>query len=168
MGREIWRSFPIRSDPHWLAEVTSGGPEFWKSWEESVDSLAHFSLTFMMPAFHRKRVKILGGLCELLLFISEGVVKFSTDTGIICDPIYIGKTARAMVLEMKTNPSRFKGSRVLFIHTGKYSYHVCHFKLYLHFIFCRSIVVHFLHSDVNMSLYIKCVQCKSTAYFAIL
>ena len=68
----------------------------------------------------------------LLYQFAEYVVKLSTETGIMCDPFYIVKTARAMMLEMKRNPGRFKGSRILFIHTGKNSHlfvEYCHREL---------------------------------------
>lgn len=39
-------------------------------------------------------------------------------TGIFLDPTYTGKAALGMVKEIKRNPSRFKGNRILFLHTG--------------------------------------------------
>jgi len=39
-------------------------------------------------------------------------------TGIILDPVYTSKAARALVSELQLNRNRFKGNRVLFIHTG--------------------------------------------------
>merc|ERR1719402_11703 len=39
-------------------------------------------------------------------------------TGIFLDPVYTGKASRGMVEEMKKNPGRFKGKKVLFLHTG--------------------------------------------------
>ena len=51
-------------------------------------------------------------------FILELIKETSHATGIILDPTYTGKTALALVTEMQTNPQRFKGQRLLFIHTG--------------------------------------------------
>ncbi|XP_077987678.1 uncharacterized protein LOC144442256 isoform X1 [Glandiceps talaboti] len=42
----------------------------------------------------------------------------ANSTGIVLDPVYTGKAARGVVEEMKNNPSRFKGKKVLFVHTG--------------------------------------------------
>ena len=35
------------------------------------------------------------------------------------DPVYNIKAIRGMIHEMKNNPGRFKGHRILYIHTGK-------------------------------------------------
>ena len=39
-------------------------------------------------------------------------------TGIILDSVYTAKAARGMVEEINKNPARFKGNKILFIHTG--------------------------------------------------
>lgn len=39
-------------------------------------------------------------------------------SGIILDPVYTGKAYKGLVNELKTNRERFRGNRVLFIHTG--------------------------------------------------
>ncbi|XP_025079618.1 LOW QUALITY PROTEIN: bifunctional D-cysteine desulfhydrase/1-aminocyclopropane-1-carboxylate deaminase, mitochondrial-like [Pomacea canaliculata] len=51
---------------------------------------------------------------EELNFISQ----VAGSTGIFLDPTYTGKAALGMVKEIKRNPSRFKGNRILFLHTG--------------------------------------------------
>ncbi|XP_076435686.1 uncharacterized protein LOC143275442 [Babylonia areolata] len=51
---------------------------------------------------------------EELDFIQRVMV----ETSVPLDPNYTGKAAFSMVKEMQTNPSAFKGRRVLFIHTG--------------------------------------------------
>ncbi|KXJ18141.1 putative D-cysteine desulfhydrase 1, mitochondrial [Exaiptasia diaphana] len=48
----------------------------------------------------------------------ELIVRISSLTGIVLDPVYTIKSVRGMLSEMNANPSRFKGSRVLYIHTG--------------------------------------------------
>ncbi|EDO45249.1 predicted protein [Nematostella vectensis] len=48
----------------------------------------------------------------------EDIVRISSTTGIMLDPVYTIKSVRGMLAEMKNNPSRFKGKRVLYIHTG--------------------------------------------------
>lgn len=39
-------------------------------------------------------------------------------TGIYCDPVYVGKALKGLITELQNNPGRFKGKRILFIHTG--------------------------------------------------
>ncbi|XP_060563032.1 uncharacterized protein LOC132722540 [Ruditapes philippinarum] len=51
---------------------------------------------------------------EVLNFIT----RVSSTTGILLDPYYTGKGALGMIGELENNPSRFKGKRILFIHTG--------------------------------------------------
>ncbi|XP_013388986.1 bifunctional D-cysteine desulfhydrase/1-aminocyclopropane-1-carboxylate deaminase, mitochondrial-like [Lingula anatina] len=50
---------------------------------------------------------------ELDYFIQVGI-----DTGVIVDPTYTGKAVKFLVQEMNNHPDRFKGRRVLFLHTG--------------------------------------------------
>ena len=47
-----------------------------------------------------------------------GILKISVESGIILDRVYTGKAVLGMVKEMQNNPGRFKGSRILFVHTG--------------------------------------------------
>ena len=42
----------------------------------------------------------------------------ASSTGVIFDPAFTMKVFRGMTCEMEKNPDRFKGRRVLFIHTG--------------------------------------------------
>ena len=51
--------------------------------------------------------------------ILDFVLDVAAKTGIILDPVYTGKTAMGLVHELNHNRSRFKGNRILFIHTGK-------------------------------------------------
>ena len=55
--------------------------------------------------------------------MTEFIRQVATQTAINLDPVYSGKTALAMVREMATNPSAFKGRRVLFLHTGSFDWH---------------------------------------------
>lgn len=48
----------------------------------------------------------------------EDIIQISTTTGIMVDPVYNIKAVRGMLTEMKNNPRRFKGQRILYIHTG--------------------------------------------------
>ncbi|XP_013407843.1 putative D-cysteine desulfhydrase 1, mitochondrial [Lingula anatina] len=50
---------------------------------------------------------------DLDYFIQVGI-----DTGVIVDPTYTGKAVKFLVQEMNNHPDRFKGRRVLFLHTG--------------------------------------------------
>ena len=45
-------------------------------------------------------------------------MEISRSTGILVDPVYNIKAVRGMLSEMKNNPGRFKGRRILYIHTG--------------------------------------------------
>lgn len=60
----------------------------------------------------------------LSLFISISSVEFimniGATTGVVLDPTYTGKAVRGLVSELNNNPSRFKGNKILFIHTGKW------------------------------------------------
>ena len=40
-------------------------------------------------------------------------------TGLSLDPDFTAKAVRGMLGEMKNNPTRFQGRRVLFLHTGE-------------------------------------------------
>ena len=51
---------------------------------------------------------------------AENILEISTTTGIMVDPVYNIKAIRGMLHEMKNNPGRFKGHRILYIHTGKW------------------------------------------------
>lgn len=42
----------------------------------------------------------------------------ASTTGILLDPVYTVKAVRGMLEEMAHHPERFKGRRVLFVHTG--------------------------------------------------
>ena len=58
------------------------------------------------------------------IFVSvheEDIVEISRTTGIMVDPVYNVKSIRRMLHEMNTNPGRFKGHRILYIHTGEYN-----------------------------------------------
>ncbi|XP_022788903.1 bifunctional D-cysteine desulfhydrase/1-aminocyclopropane-1-carboxylate deaminase, mitochondrial-like isoform X2 [Stylophora pistillata] len=48
----------------------------------------------------------------------EYILEISSSTGVLLDPVYNIKTVRGMLAEMTNNPKRFKGNRILFIHTG--------------------------------------------------
>ena len=47
------------------------------------------------------------------------IVEVAKTTGIILDPTYTGKCVNGLVKAIKNNRSRFKGRRILYIHTGK-------------------------------------------------
>ncbi|EDO38385.1 predicted protein [Nematostella vectensis] len=48
----------------------------------------------------------------------EHVIEIGCTTGITVDPVYTVKSVRGMLAEMRDNPSRFKGKKVLYMHTG--------------------------------------------------
>lgn len=55
----------------------------------------------------------------LLLTVVDFIIEVSKTTGIILDPTYSGKAVYGFVQELNKNPKRFKGNRILYIHTGK-------------------------------------------------
>ena len=58
--------------------------------------------------------------------IAENIIEISRTTGILVDPVYNIKAIRGMLTEMKNNPGRFKGKRILYIHTGTIFHHYIH------------------------------------------
>ena len=59
-------------------------------------------------------------LFSLFCFLLTGmVVDVSAATGVMLDPVYTVKAVHGMLSEMRNNPSRFRGRRVLYIHTGE-------------------------------------------------
>jgi len=50
--------------------------------------------------------------------IAESILEISRTTGVMMDPVYNIKAVRGMLTEMKCNPTRFRGQRILYIHTG--------------------------------------------------
>ena len=55
---------------------------------------------------------------DFLSLILAQLVEISSQTGIVLDPVYTLKGVRGMLTELKKNPKRFKGNRILYIHTG--------------------------------------------------
>ena len=51
-------------------------------------------------------------------FNSAQLVEISSCTGIVLDPVYTLKGVQGMLAELQKNPGRFKGNRILYIHTG--------------------------------------------------
>jgi D-cysteine desulfhydrase family pyridoxal phosphate-dependent enzyme len=50
--------------------------------------------------------------------LKELVISVASETGVILDSIYTGKAVLGMLSEMRVNPHRFRGNRILFINTG--------------------------------------------------
>ncbi|XP_033760439.1 putative D-cysteine desulfhydrase 1, mitochondrial isoform X2 [Pecten maximus] len=48
----------------------------------------------------------------------EFIMNVSQQSGIMLDPVYSGKAARGLMEELRSNPDRFQGNRILFLHTG--------------------------------------------------
>ena len=48
----------------------------------------------------------------------EQLVTIAATTGIVLDPTYTLKGVQGLLGEMENNPARFKGKRILHIHTG--------------------------------------------------
>ncbi len=60
-------------------------------------------------------------LLKVDFLFAEQLIEIGQSTGVILDPVYTLKATRGMLQEMSENPSRFKGRRVLFLHTGNIS-----------------------------------------------
>jgi len=56
-----------------------------------------------------------------LYFPLDMLVDICQKTGVLLDSCYTAKAVKGMVTEMNENPTRFKGNRILFIHTGNYT-----------------------------------------------
>ena len=50
--------------------------------------------------------------------MTEQLVTIAATTGIVLDPTYTLKGVQGLLGEMEKNPTRFKGKRILHIHTG--------------------------------------------------
>ena len=55
-------------------------------------------------------------------FTLDTLVEICQTTGVLLDSVYTVKAVKGMVTEMNDNPNRFKGNRVLFLHTGKFGW----------------------------------------------
>ena len=55
-----------------------------------------------------------------ILSLTAQLLEISTQTGIPLDPVYTFKGVRGLIAELQKNPGRFKGKRILYIHTGTY------------------------------------------------
>ena len=52
------------------------------------------------------------------------MISVASETGVILDTLYTGKTMLGMLSEMRVNPHRFRGNRILFINTGFYHHSI--------------------------------------------
>lgn len=46
------------------------------------------------------------------------MLEVSMATGVVLDPVYTGKAVHGLLQDMRANPEEWRGSRVLFVHTG--------------------------------------------------
>lgn len=49
---------------------------------------------------------------------AEQLISIAATTGIVLDLTYTNKAVKGLLTEFHVNPARFKGNRILFIHTG--------------------------------------------------
>ena len=54
----------------------------------------------------------------ICLYHTEALTEISSQTGILLDRVYTLKAVKGMLALLNQYPTRLKGSRVLFIHTG--------------------------------------------------
>lgn len=66
-----------------------------------------------------KNIRTISISLSLSLSHKEQLIQISTKTGVILDRVYTFKAVRGMLEELNKNPSRFKGRKILFLHTGK-------------------------------------------------
>lgn len=59
------------------------------------------------------------------ILYAENIGSICQETGILLDNSNTLKAVNQLLVEMKTNPKRFKGNRILFIHTGMFFF--CYF-----------------------------------------
>ena len=52
------------------------------------------------------------------IIVVEQLVSIAATTGVVLDPTYTLKGVQGLLGEMEKNPARFKGKRILHIHTG--------------------------------------------------
>ena len=45
-------------------------------------------------------------------------IKSASESGIILDRVYTGKAMYGLMHEVQSNPKRFQGKKILFVHTG--------------------------------------------------
>ena len=50
--------------------------------------------------------------------LTEQLITISTSTGIVLDHTYTMKAVKGLLGELHSNPGRFKGKRILYVHTG--------------------------------------------------
>ena len=48
----------------------------------------------------------------------KDITEVARASGIFLDPVYTGKAFKGLISELKSNKERFKGNRILFMHTG--------------------------------------------------
>ena len=49
------------------------------------------------------------------------MISIAATTGIVLDLTYTNKAVKGLLTELHVNPTRFKGKRILYIHTGTFS-----------------------------------------------
>ena len=57
--------------------------------------------------------------------ITDQLITISASTGIVLDHTYTMKAVKGLIGELHSNPRRFKGKRILYIHTGNVSSDMC-------------------------------------------
>ena len=85
----------------------------------------------------------------------------SSSTGIMLDPVYTGKAAQGLVKELQNCPDKFKGDRILFLHTGKHRN--CFFPFF-NSVICQGPIDCCINQTVTLCVYyisIKSLQFKS-------
>ena len=50
---------------------------------------------------------------------SDLLVSICQETGVLLDYCYTVKAVKGLLNELKVNPARFNGKRILYVHTGK-------------------------------------------------
>lgn len=63
-------------------------------------------------------------ILDIFILHTEFICNVAISTGVVLDATYTGKAAYHLVKQLQENPERFKGRKILFVHTGKMEYHV--------------------------------------------
>ena len=94
-----------------IVDIIEGyeGRGYGLSTDEELGIMVHVDFSVIMSRY------------QSCFFILAQLVEISSQTGIVLDPVYTLKGVRGMLAELKKNPKRFKGNRILYIHTGNLS-----------------------------------------------
>ncbi|XP_062221840.1 putative D-cysteine desulfhydrase 1, mitochondrial isoform X2 [Phragmites australis] len=98
-------AFSVCDDPGYFYDYVQGLIDGLKSGLDSRDIVSIESAKGLGYAMNT---------AEELKFVKD----IAAATGIVLDPVYSGKAAYGMLKDMASNPTKWKGRKILFVHTG--------------------------------------------------